>query len=81
MVWNEEWTALARCKQSSPDELFVRGAEQHKAKHSAATKWIHNLLERPGADDALTRRFLEGFLKVWLVQHIQSDDRAFGDWL
>lgn len=32
MVWNEEWTALARCKQSRPDELFVRGAEQHKAK-------------------------------------------------
>lgn len=32
MVWNEEWTGLARCKQSRPDELFVRGAEQHKAK-------------------------------------------------
>ncbi len=32
MSWNEEWTAVASCKQASPDELFVRGAEQHKAK-------------------------------------------------
>lgn len=32
MSWNEEWAASATCKQSRPDELFVRGAEQHKAK-------------------------------------------------
>ncbi len=32
MAWNEGWTAIAACKQSVPDELFVRGAEQHKAK-------------------------------------------------
>jgi WhiB family transcriptional regulator, redox-sensing transcriptional regulator len=32
MSWNEEWAAAATCKQSRPDELFVRGAEQHKAK-------------------------------------------------
>ena len=32
MSWNEEWAAAALCKQSRPDELFVRGAEQHKAK-------------------------------------------------
>jgi WhiB family redox-sensing transcriptional regulator len=36
IVWNEEWTAQARCKQASPDELFVRGAEQHKAKQICA---------------------------------------------
>ena len=32
MGWNEQWAAAALCKQGSPDELFVRGAEQHKAK-------------------------------------------------
>jgi WhiB family redox-sensing transcriptional regulator len=36
MVWNEDWTASAKCQQSSPDELFVRGAEQHKAKQVCA---------------------------------------------
>lgn len=32
MGWNEHWVAAALCKQSAPDELFVRGAQQHKAK-------------------------------------------------
>jgi WhiB family transcriptional regulator, redox-sensing transcriptional regulator len=32
MSWNEEWAAAALCKQARPDELFVKGAEQHKAK-------------------------------------------------
>jgi WhiB family redox-sensing transcriptional regulator len=32
MSWNEMWANAALCKESAPDELFVRGAEQHKAK-------------------------------------------------
>jgi WhiB family redox-sensing transcriptional regulator len=32
MSWNEMWAGSALCKESAPDELFVRGAEQHKAK-------------------------------------------------
>jgi WhiB family redox-sensing transcriptional regulator len=32
MSWNEMWANVALCKESAPDELFVRGAEQHKAK-------------------------------------------------
>ena len=32
MSWNEMWANVALCKKASPDELFVRGAEQHKAK-------------------------------------------------
>jgi WhiB family redox-sensing transcriptional regulator len=32
MSWNEMWANAALCKQAAPDELFVRGAEQHKAK-------------------------------------------------
>ena len=32
MSWNEMWANAATCKKAAPDELFVRGAEQHKAK-------------------------------------------------
>jgi WhiB family transcriptional regulator, redox-sensing transcriptional regulator len=36
MSWNETWACAAACA-SSPDDLFVRGAEQHKAKTVCAT--------------------------------------------
>lgn len=32
MAWNDQWTTAALCQQAAPDQLFVRGAEQHKAK-------------------------------------------------
>jgi len=32
MTWNEDWASAAQCKQAKPDELFVRGAEQNRAK-------------------------------------------------
>ena len=28
----DDWAERAACKQSPPDELFVRGAEQHRVK-------------------------------------------------
>ncbi len=31
-MWNDDWASMAVCKQAAPDELFVRGAEQHRAK-------------------------------------------------
>jgi WhiB family redox-sensing transcriptional regulator len=31
-MWVEDWAPSAACKQAKPDELFVRGAEQNKAK-------------------------------------------------
>lgn len=31
-MWVEDWAGRAACQQSKPDELFVRGAEQNKAK-------------------------------------------------
>jgi WhiB family redox-sensing transcriptional regulator len=31
-MWNDDWASAAVCKQAAPDELFVRGAEQHRAK-------------------------------------------------
>ena len=37
MTWNEEWATAATCQQGAPDDLFVRGAEQHKAKVVCAT--------------------------------------------
>ncbi|MBA2456945.1 MAG: WhiB family transcriptional regulator [Nocardioidaceae bacterium] len=32
MAWIEDWAAVGACGDSRPDELFVRGAEQHRAK-------------------------------------------------
>lgn len=32
MGWNENWAGVAACKKAAPDELFRRGAEQHRAK-------------------------------------------------
>src|SRR5690348_11921016 len=31
-MWIEDWTPSAACRKAQPDELFVRGAEQNKAK-------------------------------------------------
>jgi WhiB family transcriptional regulator, redox-sensing transcriptional regulator len=31
-MWNQDWASQAACRASSPDKLFVRGAEQNKAK-------------------------------------------------
>ena len=32
MGWVPDWTSLAACKRSDPDELFVQGAAQNRAK-------------------------------------------------
>ena len=32
IMWVEDWAPSAACRQAQPDELFVRGAEQNKAK-------------------------------------------------
>ncbi len=31
-MWNEDWATKAMCNQARPDELFVRGAAQNRAK-------------------------------------------------
>ena len=31
-MWVEDWAASAACRSVQPDELFVRGAEQNRAK-------------------------------------------------
>ncbi|TQL70701.1 WhiB family redox-sensing transcriptional regulator [Nocardioides albertanoniae] len=31
-MWVDEWSLQAACREKEPDELFVRGAEQNKAK-------------------------------------------------
>lgn len=31
-MWVEDWAPSAACRKAKPDELFVRGAEQNKAK-------------------------------------------------
>jgi len=32
MSWNDDWATAAKCRKASPDKLFVKGAQQHKAK-------------------------------------------------
>ena len=32
MTWNEDWAGAASCRNVGPDVLFVRGAEQNRAK-------------------------------------------------
>jgi len=31
-MWNEDWSTKARCIETQPDELFVRGAAQNRVK-------------------------------------------------
>jgi WhiB family transcriptional regulator, redox-sensing transcriptional regulator len=31
-MWNDDWSRKALCNEAQPDELFVRGAAQHRAK-------------------------------------------------
>ncbi|MGN6162713.1 MAG: WhiB family transcriptional regulator [Marmoricola sp.] len=32
MSWNEDWAGAASCRGGAPDRLFVKGAEQNRAK-------------------------------------------------
>jgi WhiB family redox-sensing transcriptional regulator len=32
MVWSNDWASLAACNGTDPDELFVQGAAQNRAK-------------------------------------------------
>ena len=35
-MWVEDWAPRAACRAEAPDQLFVRGAEQNKAKQLCA---------------------------------------------
>lgn len=35
-MWVEDWVSRAACRSEAPDQLFVRGAEQNKAKQLCA---------------------------------------------
>ena len=35
-MWVEDWAPRAACRAAQPDQLFVRGAEQNKAKQLCA---------------------------------------------
>ncbi|MGH3496106.1 MAG: WhiB family transcriptional regulator [Nocardioidaceae bacterium] len=37
MTWIHEWTEQAACRSTRPDSLFVRGAEQNRAKQLCAS--------------------------------------------
>ena len=35
-MWVEDWARVAACRQTQPDQLFVKGAQQNKAKQVCA---------------------------------------------
>jgi WhiB family transcriptional regulator, redox-sensing transcriptional regulator len=35
-MWNEDWAGKGLCNNAQPDELFVRGAAQNRAKQLCA---------------------------------------------
>jgi WhiB family redox-sensing transcriptional regulator len=35
-MWIDDWATAAACRGTNPDQLFVRGAEQNKAKQLCA---------------------------------------------
>lgn len=66
------------------EEAIMREAgypafERHIAGHRKAAGAIQDLFARD-PDDAEVHEFLNNFLSRWLINHIQSEDRAFGDW-
>src|SRR5689334_9252442 len=36
LMWNEDWAGKGLCNNAQPDELFVRGAAQNRAKQLCA---------------------------------------------
>jgi WhiB family transcriptional regulator, redox-sensing transcriptional regulator len=36
-MWDEDWAGKALCNEARPDELFVRGAAQNRAKQLCAS--------------------------------------------
>lgn len=69
----------------SNEEAVMRAAgypalDRHIVAHRGAAEAIQTLSSRNPSDDEVNE-FLNSFLSRWLVNHIQSEDRAFGDWL
>lgn len=54
--------------------------ERHVGSHQRAAEAIQQLFASD-PDDATVHEFLNSFLSRWLIGHIQSEDRAFGEWL
>ena len=65
------------------EEAIMRAAgypafERHIASHRRAAEAIQQMFAS-APDDAVIHEFLNAFLSRWLVNHIQSEDRAFGE--
>lgn len=67
------------------EEAIMHGAgypafDRHIAGHHRAAKAIQDTFAADPSD-AQIHEFLNSFLSRWLINHIQSEDRAFGEWL
>ncbi|HYG84865.1 MAG TPA: bacteriohemerythrin [Azospirillum sp.] len=66
------------------EEAIMREAgypafERHIAGHQRAAAAIQDLFASNPSDSEI-HEFLNNFLSRWLINHIQYEDRAFGDW-
>jgi WhiB family redox-sensing transcriptional regulator len=44
-MWVDDWASAAACRDTQPDQLFVRGAEQNKAKQLCSTECLAEALD------------------------------------
>ncbi|MEI8395593.1 MAG: bacteriohemerythrin [Rhodospirillaceae bacterium] len=63
-------------------EYGYEGLDSHHAEHKELTRKVLDIQQRyhAGATTMLSLEVM-GFLKNWLVKHIQTSDRRYGDFL
>jgi hemerythrin len=68
------------------EEKFLRSANYpafaaHHAKHIDLTHQVETYVERFESGEATVSVHLLSFLRDWLMNHIQKEDRNYGPWL
>ncbi len=70
----------------STEEAMMRKARypavaRHRELHQDLTDQVRDFLSRDQVGDKSVHGQLRSFLRQWLSEHIQREDRAFGVWL
>lgn len=73
----EHFSTEEKMMQSSKFSGFAR----HRDLHAELTGQVKEFLAREQGGDRAVHTELLSFLREWLAQHIQKEDRAFGVWL
>jgi hemerythrin-like metal-binding protein len=54
---------------------------EHRARHCELTRRVNEFVSRWEKGEAVIDDQLLAFLRDWLANHIQSDDKQYGPWL